>query len=45
LVLLNHFFSFYGFETTNVEGDSHTGAPIIPTVVVEFNYENITVKN
>jgi len=45
LVLQNHFTSLDGLETTNVGGDPHTRAPIFPIVVVEFNYEHMTVGN
>ena len=34
LVLQNHFSSLDGLETTDVGGDLHTGAPIIPTAIV-----------
>jgi len=34
-----------GLETTNVGGDPHDGAPIIPTAIVEFTFDHITVEN
>ena len=45
MVLQNHFSSLDGLETTNAGGDPHIGTPIIPTAIVEFNYEHITVEN
>jgi len=45
LVLQNHFSSLDGLETTDAGGDPHTGTPIISTVVIEFNFEHITVEN
>ena len=45
LVLQNHFSFFDGLETTIVGGDPHIGASIIPTSIVEFKYDHITVEN
>ena len=45
LVLQNHFSSLGGLETTDAGGDPHAGTPIIPTTIVEFNYEHITIEN
>jgi len=45
LVLQNHFSSLDGLKTTNVGGDPHICASIIPTAIVEFNSNHITVEN
>jgi len=45
LILQNHFSSIDGLETTNTGDDPHTRTPIIPTAIVEFNSEHITVEN
>ena len=45
LVLQNHFSSLDDLETTDVGGDSHIGVSIILTVIVEFNFDHITVEN
>jgi len=45
LELKNHFSSLDGLETTNAGGDPHTCTPIIPTAIVEFNYEHTTIEN
>jgi len=45
LVLQNHFSSLDGLETIDAGGDPHTCTPIIPTTIVEFNSEHVTVEN
>jgi len=45
LVLQNHFSSLDGLKTTDVGGDPHTGVPVIPTAIVDINYEHITIEN
>jgi len=45
LVLQNHFSSLDSLETTDAEGDPHTGTSIILTTIGEFNSEHVTAEN